>query len=225
MVSVTKIEIELMTPMSSLHFRSAEIAKERALNIHNSDTIIPEEVTDYIALSSTSIMLSIAALEATINELLVEMCRYNCRKDHLDCNKAKKFRNTRGLAKKYRIFPSVFTEEKELKNKAMSLVTDCSIPDILLVRHELTHCVPNIYPVGKPTVYYSKNTEKILKWYTDNQFGFKSKFWKNRLEFPEQIINAQFADWCFRNTKEFVEQYKKIVVSPIRGKVRCANTP
>jgi hypothetical protein len=215
--------------LSHFHIRAAEIAKDNALKIHNSDAG-KEEWIDYISFSASSIIMSVAALEAGINEQIEAfsgLCEplkgASQKKEEL----AMLARRT-GIASKYRDFPKKMKADKEIIDKAQQLGERYSIDKIVLVRNELVHYNPKRFirttenEVTTSTCN-SKNIDEILRFYDkEKQFKFQGKFFKDGVTHDiHRIMNAEFAEWFFNNMQEFIGKYRKEVSDPIRFNNKC----
>ena len=212
-----------MANMSHFHIRAAEIAKDNALRIHNSDADAgKEDWIDYISSSANSIIMSVAALEARINENIESFSIFRQHKeDFLD--EKKEFAGISGIASKYRDFPKIMKADKEIIDKAQQLGEKYSIDKIVLVRNELVHYNPKRFihttenEVTTSTCN-SKNIDRILRFYdTEKKFKFHSKFSKDWMTADiHRITNAQFAEWCFNNVTDFIKKYREQVSDPIK---------
>lgn len=210
-----------MANLSHFHIRAAEIAKDNALKIHNSDAG-KEEWIDYISFSASSIIMSVAALEARINENIELSSRFDQHWEGFSLER-KILADSPGIAYKYRKFPEIMKADEKIKNKAQQLEGIYSINKIVKFRNELVHYNPKrfIHTTENEVITStcnSKNIDEILRFYDkEKKFKFQGKFFKDGATHDiHRMTNAQFADWCFSNVREFLERYEKEVSKPIQ---------
>ena len=203
--------------LDHIHLNSARIFVQSAFSIENknkSPENVPQETIDsYMSYASSSIICSVSALEAKINQFLVD---HKAKLDEIKIEKNSAI---------FKHYSSVFDTEAPLLNQLHGLTNALMkynvifyllngkfLPDNKLfkgtnfainVRNALIHFTPE----WDNELKLNKKLEDRYFSHFSNDFDLSPFYYKDELFIPYRCLSASHAEWAYKNSNVFMEKF------------------
>ena len=218
-----KIHAKSHANLAHIHLNSANLFIQSAFSIenkHKAQKNAPQETIDsHMSYVASSIICSVAALEAKINQFLVD------NKAQIDEIKIKK---NSAIFKHY---SSVFNPEAPLINQLLGLSNALIkynvifylfkgkfLPDKKLfkgtnfainVRNALIHFSPE----WDNDLNLNKDLEAKYCKHFSNDFDLSQFYYKDEFFIPYRCLSASHAEWAYKNSNAFMEKFFSSITS------------
>ncbi len=220
------IVVKSQSFFAAYHINSSKLLVEHAVSIEQAisenNDLKNSLAKDYISYVSASVIMTVSALEANINELLISF------REHYISGAISNFSNIENgkyisdiLAVNDRIFIDIYSAKKpetieRYKRLSMYKTGTNVISGVELQFLKFIFEIRNNLAHHKSYFDNEVNeTKDIEKWYYNqykNAFPLSVIFHSDLSFFPYKILSASCAKWCFDSSCQFMENYKNSIM-------------
>lgn len=205
--------------LTKYHLNSAIQFSQKAYKIeqtYRAQKIIPENIhTNHMSYVSTSIISSVAALESSINEFLVDMKERYENKAFDKNSHVETIMDTIKIFNHEDMFESLFSKQKPVisKYKIVSLFFQKKDLITQLQEEDINYLVN----LRNALIHFTPEWDNALKKHNDIEKSLKNRFTLNPLRssdstfFPYKCLSSSCSLWSYRVSKKFIKHFFKIL--------------